>query len=465
MARILSILNLQHGGGKTTTVLNLASALARRGANVLAVDLDTGETLARRVQLLPGSPAASFPDTRTVHVLATAEGWHLLTSPVSLALLQTRVLYRVVRKTTYFDELAAMFDAYDYVLVDGSTAETTLLMEVLALSNEVIVPLDSGSLQFDDGVVRLRELLATGRLINPGLQFGGVFLARYLPCLRRAREMLTALSDALGPVNCFAHYLGESEAVRQAERRRESVLATAPTSRAARVFTLMARDIAGERVPRLIGAPADPTRASAVDVRVAHAQPHTSPRALPLELPGAPGIAPPVWTASPDHAEVGHERWRQPILSNDWLQLARRAEDHDQAMRYAVLALSQTPSDRAVIALFETRLEERILNARVADTGALVTLARFLGDHGFAEYAARLYRCATDLNPNEVAAWAGIFRSSPSDVEREHALQMCLHLDATLAATPSLPPHRAADATARRSRTLLAAFAGRARGG
>ena len=41
MARsVISVINQKGGGGKTTTVINLASALAQKGKRILVVDLD-----------------------------------------------------------------------------------------------------------------------------------------------------------------------------------------------------------------------------------------------------------------------------------------------------------------------------------------------------------------------------------------------------------------------------------------
>lgn len=414
MTRVITVLNAQQGGGKTITVLNLAAALQQQGLAALAVDLDAQGALAQRVRLADSARAGTAPRTG---IVATAEGWHLMPSAMSIALAHSRALYRVVRRTAFYDELRALFDAYDYVLLDASTREEMLLGEALALAQEVIVPLDSESLQFYDAVERLRQLLRARSALNPPLRFGGVFLARYAPRFRRAREMLTALFDALGPVYCFSAYLKEADAVRQAEKRRMSVLADAPRSAAAQVFARLATQIRDATPAPLLAA----ARA------VAEAQPANLPTAA---APGDAGA----WdgNVAPNALEPN---------ARSWLERARAARSPDQAVRYAVLALDREPGSAEAVRVFESLLLERLETAQWADAERLLELGRFLTEHRFDHYAWQLFRRATELNPTFTSGWAALVQQQPTlamtthaDAEHARALDVCLSLDQGLTA-------------------------------
>lgn len=400
MTQVISILNLQQGGGKTTTVINLATALRQRGHNVLAVDLDPEGALLRRIRL----PNPTRLSRSTANILSTTEGWHIMPATASLGLLHTRALYRVVRHARFQDDVRSLFDAYDYVLIDGSTREMTMLVEALSLTDEVIVPFDSESLQFHDAVERLEQLFAARDEINPELRFGGVFIARYTPRVRRAREMLTALFDVLGPVNCFSAYLDDSNEVRQAEQRRMSVIADAPSSRAARCFARLAEQLTEAAVPRMFQSP------------------------TPNEV--TPAAVEPKWITQAEPDELAVEAGNPA----GWFDRAQAVDDETQALRYAVLALAQGSDYSRTLAWFEERFSARLTLSRWQDVPVLTMLGEHLAEYGFDHYAAQAFRRATELNPNFVRGWAGLALTTHADIERAHALEMCLKLDEGLAA-------------------------------
>jgi hypothetical protein len=314
-------------------------------------------------------------------------------------------------------ELPSLFEAYDLVLVDCSTHERSLITEILALTDEVVVPLDSESLTFHDGVERIAALFA-GRLpMNPDLQFGGVFLARYAPRFRRAREMLTALLHALGPVNCFSAYLPESDAVRQAEARRMSVVTDAPTSQAAHSFYRLAEELTGACVPRV----QTPTLMVMPGRALVEEEERTTLPAFEPDLRFP--VEPPT-------------SWRERAL------VAAADDGFAQAVRYAALALLEQPEDGDALELFETCVFRCAAAARYADANALVELSRFLADHEMDRYAAQLLRRATDVDPAHLGAWTDLARLSHLQEERAFALEQCLGLDRGMAAAEAPPSPR-----------------------
>lgn len=407
MTRVLSFLNLQKGGGKTTTVLNLAAALANHGYNTLAVDLDPDAALEHRLR----SAHLVTPDPNgATGIVRTREGWHLLPAPNAIAALHARVLYRVVRHARFEDELRVLFDGYDCVLVDGSTHESLVLAEALALTDTVVIPLDSESLQFLDAVERLANLQRTAAPENPALQFGGVWLARYSPRLRRAREMLTELSRALGSIHCFSSYLADCPEIREAEKRGGSVLTHAPRSHASNVFHALARELVEYD-------PVGVTDGRSAADGIVHLPPTVAPGTAAL----APGVVP-----------AGEFMLPALDLAHTWLSMARAAGDASQALRYATLALEQEPGSVDALECFENCLTEQLTAARSDRVSALVGLGEFLADHSFEHYAAQLFRRAADLNPICTPAWAGAARTASSAAEREYALEMCLQLNEQL---------------------------------
>ncbi|MCC7161022.1 MAG: ParA family protein [Anaerolineae bacterium] len=422
MTQVISFLNLAQGGGKTTSVVNLATALKRRGHSVLAVDLNADEELLHRIRL-PNPGRAARPD-RTAKILLTLEGWHLMPGGASVPLLHARIKQRLTSRPGYYDELASMFDAYDYVLVDCSTTERAVVIEALALTNTVIVPLDSEAVTFHDSLDRIADLIATGNVMNPELEFGGVFLAHYSPRFRRAREMLTTVLEVLGPVNCFSAYLTESAEIRQAERRRTSVIADAPTSQAAHAFYRLAEQLTNAaepstKMPLLMMMPG---RAK-LDVGTLADEPFASPI-----IDVAPAA-----DATPVYNENTAPNWRER---------AESSADLNQAVRYAVLGLVEQPDSADALEVFETCLIERIETVRYAELDRLVELGNFVGENGLDHYAAQLFRRATELNPAHAGAWAGLARVTQVDEERVFALEQCLGLDRGMTAAEAPAPAR-----------------------
>lgn len=428
MTQVISFLNLAQGGGKTTSVLNLATALKRRGHNVLAVDLNADEELLHRVRL-PNPGRAARPD-RAAKILLTVEGWHLMPGGASVPLLRARIKQRIVQTPGYYDELASMFDAYDYVLVDCSTNEQVVLIEALALTQQVIVPLDSEAVTFHDSLDRIAELFSGGTVMNPDLKFGGVFLAHYSPRFRRAREMLTSVFDVLGPVNCFSAYLTESPEIRQAEQRRASVIADAPTSQAAHAFYQLAEQLTNteqsrSQMPVLLMTPGRAT----LDVGMLADEPFGA------AVIDAAAVAP----VTREYNENTAPNWRER---------AESSADLNQAVRYAVLGLMEQPDSADALEVFETCLIERIETVRYADLDRLVELGDFVADNGLDHYAAQLFRRATELNPAHAGAWAGLARVTHVERERAFALEQCLGLDQGLAAAEAPEPARRKNAYA-----------------
>lgn len=188
--KIISIVNQKGGCGKTTTTLSLGAALAERGFRVLIVDLDqqhnATDTLygrdyngystvdmiyfATRQIRLQVEDFIRYSDREKLDYIPAVSG--LSTAPSILANDQDSgtVLARIFRHP--------YFTKYDYILLDNKPSLDLLVVNALAASNEVLVPVEPEDYSIN-GLTELRETIRRVQdSLNPGLEFNGIVISR-----------------------------------------------------------------------------------------------------------------------------------------------------------------------------------------------------------------------------------------------------------------------------------------------
>ena len=153
--KIISIINQKGGVGKTTTVINLASALSQQGKKILVIDLDpqgnatTGLGLSNTEQsdqtiygILNGTMEISSVIKNTKF-----KNLDLITSNVDLSGLEVetagdndRAFILKSKLTAYLNNSRAL---YDYILIDCPPSLSLLTVMALVSSNSLLVPLQT----------------------------------------------------------------------------------------------------------------------------------------------------------------------------------------------------------------------------------------------------------------------------------------------------------------------------------
>ncbi len=124
LMRRIAIINQKGGGGKTTTSVNLAAALARAGKRVLLLDLDPQAHATTHLGKEPNGKSPSLYDVLTenrpiadVRVQAGENLW-LAGSDINLAAAEVELAGVVGREVILRDLLQPELAAFDYVLMD-----------------------------------------------------------------------------------------------------------------------------------------------------------------------------------------------------------------------------------------------------------------------------------------------------------------------------------------------------------
>jgi chromosome partitioning protein len=190
--RTIAVLNQKGGVGKTTSVVNIAAALAAAGSRVVVLDFDPQAHLTIHLGLEPqiiesGSykvltQSAEFEQ----QIMLMRPNLWLLPANINLVGAESELVSVVARETILREAMLQSRDKFDYCLIDCSPSLGLLTLNAMAASDDVLIPLQPHFLALRGFGKLLQTVELVNKRINPNLTVKWVLL-----CMFDGRASLT----------------------------------------------------------------------------------------------------------------------------------------------------------------------------------------------------------------------------------------------------------------------------------
>jgi len=186
VGRIIAVANQKGGVGKTTTAVNLASALGRAGKKILVVDVDpqgnaTSGLGVNKRQTTRSTYNLLIADASIEEVLirTSFQNLDLLPSNLNLAGVEIELVEMPERAYRLRQALAPVKEKYDFIFIDCPPSLGLITLNALAAAQGLLVPIQCEYYALEGLSQLVSTVRQVKRMYNQDLDFEGVLLTMF----------------------------------------------------------------------------------------------------------------------------------------------------------------------------------------------------------------------------------------------------------------------------------------------
>lgn len=247
---IIAITNQKGGVGKTTTALNVSSALAFMGKTTLLVDTDPQanstiscvEDLFNNERSLYDVIVNNETRIKDVIVNSTVPGMDVALSRISMAKLESSLMGEIDGHYRLKYILSSIKNKYEYIIVDTPPTLGIITLNALVASDYVIIPIQSSYLCLEGTDDLLETIEKVRRVANPNLKILGVLITLHDKRTNISKDVVKRIKNVFGK-KVFKTLISKSVKLEESPAYKESIFTFAPYSIGAFQYKKVAEEI------------------------------------------------------------------------------------------------------------------------------------------------------------------------------------------------------------------------------
>jgi len=248
---MLAIVNQKGGVGKTTTAVNLGSALASLGHRVLLVDLDPQGNSTSGVGVSRAALRMSVYDVLIggdpmFHIIQPTgvERLDLAPSDVRLAGAEVELVPKIAREMKLRNAVRAVREMYELIIVDCPPSLGLLTVNALTAADGCLIPMQCEYYALEGVSSLLTTIELIRRHLNPGLKITGVLLTMVDARTRLSEQVAAEVRRHFG-AQVFDTVVPRSVRLAEAPSHGRPISTYAPESKGAVAYLNVAREVVG----------------------------------------------------------------------------------------------------------------------------------------------------------------------------------------------------------------------------
>lgn len=185
MGKIVSVANQKGGVGKTTTTVNLATVLAKRGKKVLLIDADpqgnatSGLGLDKDTELSTYDLLVNEDEVSEIMQQTRIPKLKVCPSNISLAGAEVELVSVMSREQRLKTKLEQIKDKFDYILIDCPPSLGLVTLNAFTASDSVLIPVQCEYFALEGLGQLINTINLVKKHLNKNIYIEGALLTMY----------------------------------------------------------------------------------------------------------------------------------------------------------------------------------------------------------------------------------------------------------------------------------------------